>query len=88
MVYVERAIGSKIILGTTDELLGDVGQMELILVYLGTALILAQDRCTIHAECTMAWKSFWPHPMELLGDGDQMEARFSLFGAVVNLDTR
>jgi hypothetical protein len=28
MVYVERAIGSEIILGTTDELLGDVGQME------------------------------------------------------------
>jgi hypothetical protein len=27
-VYVERAIGSEIILGTTDELLGDVGQME------------------------------------------------------------
>jgi hypothetical protein len=27
-VCVKRAIGSKIILGTTDELLGDMGQME------------------------------------------------------------
>jgi hypothetical protein len=27
-VYVEHAIGSEIILGTTDELLGDVVQME------------------------------------------------------------
>jgi hypothetical protein len=36
----------------------------------------------------MAWKSFSPHPMELLGDMGQMEACFSLFGDNVNLDMR
>jgi hypothetical protein len=35
---------------------------------------------------TYAWKSFWAHPMELLGDVGQMEAHFGLFGYSVNLD--
>jgi hypothetical protein len=51
-------------------------------------LILAQDRCMVCAECTRARKSFWPQPMELLGDIGQMKAHFSLFGDNVNLDVR
>jgi hypothetical protein len=61
---------------------------KLSLVYLETALILAQDSCTVCAESTMAWKSFWPQLVELLGDGGQIEACLSLFGDIVNLDTR
>jgi hypothetical protein len=33
-----------------------------------------------------AMKSFWPHPMDLLGGVGQMEARFGPFGDSVNLD--
>jgi hypothetical protein len=36
----------------------------------------------------LAQKSFWMHPMELLGDELQVEAQFSLFGDSANLDTR
>jgi hypothetical protein len=70
------------------ELLGDMGQVEAHSVHLETMLILAQDRCTVCAKFTRAWKSFWPHPMELLGDVGQMEACYSLFGDNVNLDAR
>jgi hypothetical protein len=33
-----------------------------------------------------AQKSFWTHPMELLGDEAQVEARFSSFGDSDNLE--
>jgi hypothetical protein len=36
----------------------------------------------------LAHKSFWTHPMELLGNEAQVEARFSPFGDSANLDTR
>jgi hypothetical protein len=61
---------------------------QLVLDHLETMLILAQDRCTVSANCTRAWNSFWSHPMELLGDVGQMEARFCLFGDNVNLEAR
>jgi hypothetical protein len=35
-----------------------------------------------------AQKSFWTHPMVLLGDEAQVEARFCLFGDSANLDAR
>jgi hypothetical protein len=35
-----------------------------------------------------AWKSFWVHPMVLLGDVGQVEAHFDPFGDSVNLSTR
>jgi hypothetical protein len=35
-----------------------------------------------------AQKSFWTHPMVLLGDEAQVEARFGQFGDSANLDTR
>jgi hypothetical protein len=36
----------------------------------------------------LARKSFWAHPMELLGDVGKMESRFGLFGDSANLDAR
>jgi hypothetical protein len=51
-------------------------------------LNLTQDWCTICAERTKAHKSFWMHPMELLGDEAQVDARYSLFGDLANLDAR
>jgi hypothetical protein len=48
-----------------------------------------QDRCMVCIKFKpQAWKSFWAHPMELLGDIGQLDARFSLFGDSVTLDTR
>jgi hypothetical protein len=35
-----------------------------------------------------ARKSFWAHPMDLLGGVGQMEAHFGPFGDSVNLDAR
>jgi hypothetical protein len=35
-----------------------------------------------------AKKLFWTHPMELLDDEAQVEARFSLFGDSANLDAQ
>jgi hypothetical protein len=35
----------------------------------------------------LAQKSFWTHPMVLLGDEAQVEARFTPFGDSANLDT-
>ena len=35
-----------------------------------------------------AHKSFWTHPMVLLGDEPQVEAQFDLLGDSANLDAR
>jgi hypothetical protein len=59
---------------------------KLVSVPLKIVLISAQDRCRFAPDVPRAWKSFWSHPMELLGDVGQMEARFSLFGDNVNQD--
>jgi hypothetical protein len=47
-------------------------------VYLEIVLVFVQDRCTVCAKRTQ--KSFWRHPMILLGDKAQGEARFGPFG--------
>jgi hypothetical protein len=61
---------------------------KLISVHLEIVLILAQDRCMVCAECTTVRKSFWAHPMVLLGDVGLVEAHFSLFRDSVNLSAR
>jgi hypothetical protein len=62
---------------------------KLISVYLETVLISTQDKCMVCFEFkSRTWKSFWAHPMELLGGIDQLEARFSLFGDSVRPDAR
>ena len=48
---------------------------KLVSVHLEIVLTLTQDRCTVCAERTMAQKSFWMHPMELLGDVGHVESR-------------
>ena len=35
-----------------------------------------------------AHKSFWTHPMVLLGDEAKVEGQFGLFGDVVSVDVR
>ena len=57
-------------------------------VYLEIVLSLTQDRCMVCAERSIGRKSFWMHPMELLGDEAQVEARLGLFGDSANLDAR
>ena len=70
------------------ELLGECVTSNLVLIHLDTVLVSVQDRCMVCAKHTMAHKSFWMHPMVLLGDEAQVEARFGLFGDSANLDAR
>jgi hypothetical protein len=65
------------------ELLGDVGQWNLVLVYLKIVLLLVQDRNTVCTERTIG--SDWMHPMVVLGDDAQVEGCFGLFGYSANL---
>ena len=53
---------------------------KLDLVDLEIVLILTQDRCMVYAEPTNAWKSFWTHPIELLGNVGHVESHFGPFG--------
>ena len=62
------------------DLLGDVGVWNITSFHLETVLVSVQDRCMVCARCTMAYKSFWTHPMVPLGDEAQVEARFGPFG--------
>ena len=56
--------------------------------YLEIVLVSVQERCTVCTKVPSAQKSFWSHPMVLLGDEAQVKARFSLFGDSANLDAR
>jgi Fe-S-cluster-containing dehydrogenase component len=88
MVCTECAIDSEIVLGVPDGTPRSHGSSGSLFWFIWRLLILAQDRCMVCADCARAWKSFWPHPMELVGNVGQMEAHFSLFGDNVNLDAR
>jgi hypothetical protein len=61
---------------------------KLVLVHLQIVLVSAQDRCTICAERTIGSEIILTHPMVLLGDMGQVEARFGPFGDSVNLGIR
>jgi hypothetical protein len=50
--------------------------------------VLVQDRCTVCAKVPQAQKSFWMHPMVLLGDEAQVETHFGQIGDSPNLDAR
>jgi hypothetical protein len=50
------------------ELLGDMGQVEARFGPFEDGVISAQDRCQLVSDVPRAWKYFWPHLMELLGD--------------------
>ena len=49
MVCAKRTIGSDIVLDAPD----DVGHVEYCSVHLEMVLVLAQDRCTFCAQCTI-----------------------------------
>ena len=53
---------------------------KLVLVHLEIMPILTQDRCMVWAERTIGSKSFWMHPLKLLGDVGHVEHRFDPFG--------
>jgi hypothetical protein len=62
---------------------------NLISVHLDTMLVSMDDRCMVCAKRTISSKkSFWTHPMVLLGDDAQVEPQFSPFGDSANLDAR
>jgi hypothetical protein len=67
------------------ELLGDMGHVE-------SCFDLFRDSVTVGAwfapNVPQAQKSFSTHPIELLGDEAQVQARFSPFGDSANLDVR
>jgi hypothetical protein len=50
--------------------------------------VSVQDRCTVCANSIIGSKSFWTHPMVLLGYETQLDARFGLFGDSANFDAR
>jgi hypothetical protein len=70
------------------EVLDEWVMWNLVLVRLETVFVLVQYRCTVCAEHTIGSKSFWTHPMILLGDEAQVEACLSPFGDSGNLDAR
>jgi hypothetical protein len=61
---------------------------NLVLVRLKTKLAFVQDSCMVSSNVPYAHKSFWMHPMVLLGDKAQVEAHSDLFRDSVNLDSR
>jgi hypothetical protein len=58
---------------------------KLISVHLEIVLTLTQIGARFAPDVQYAQKSFWTHPMELLGDVGQVETRFGTFGDSVNL---
>jgi hypothetical protein len=57
-------------------------------LYLEIVLILTQVGAPFAMKVPQAQKLFWTHPMVLLGDEAQVEARFSLSRDSANLDER
>jgi hypothetical protein len=60
----------------------------LVSVRLEIALILTQDRCMFVPNIAHAQKSFWTHPIEILGDVDRVETHFGLFRDSVTISAR
>ena len=70
------------------ELLGEWVMLNLVSIHLETVLVSVQDRCMVCTKHTTVLKSFWTHPMVLLGDKAQVEAHLGLFGDSASLDAR
>ena len=58
------------------------------LFHLEIVLILMQDRYMVYGERTICLKSFWTHPIELLGDVGHVESDFGPFGDSVSVGAR
>ena len=59
---------------------------NLVSFCLETVLVSVQDRCIVCAR--QAEKSFWTHPMELLGDVGHVEPHFFPYGDSVSVGAR
>ena len=57
-----------------------------ILVLLEIVLILAQDRCTVHVECTIGSEIVLDTPDDTTSNEAQVGTRFGPFGDSANLD--
>jgi hypothetical protein len=69
-------------------LLGDVGHVESCFCLLGDVVSAGQDWCTVCAKRTIGSEIFLDHPMVLLDDEAQVEARFGPFGDSAGFDAR
>jgi hypothetical protein len=67
---------------------GDEAQVEARFSPFGDSANIDADRCIVCAERTIAQKSFWTHPLELLGDVGHVESHFAPFGYSVSVVTR
>jgi hypothetical protein len=70
------------------DLLCDFGHVESRFNPLVIVVVLVQEMCTVCAKRTIGTEIFWIHPIVLLGDEAQVDARFGLFGDSANLDAR
>jgi hypothetical protein len=61
---------------------------KLVSIHLETAVALVQERCMVFSKRTIGTKNILAHPMVLLGDEAEVDARFSLFGDSANLNER
>jgi hypothetical protein len=61
---------------------------NLVSVYLETVLVPVQDSWMAHTNRTIRSESIWTHPMVLLGDEVQVEARYGPIGDGAKLDAR
>ena len=61
---------------------------NLISVHLEAVLVSVQDSAWFVPNVPQAWKSFWMHTMELLGDVGHVESCVGLFRDSDNLDAR
>jgi hypothetical protein len=70
------------------ELLCDMGHVESRIDSFrdGVSIVVRCTVCTKHTNWLK--KSFWRHPMVLLGDEAQIEAHFGPFGDSANLEIR
>jgi hypothetical protein len=88
-VCVERTIGSEIILDVPDGIPWRHGPCG---ISFRSVWRQCQGRCKIGAQFApnipKAQKSFWTHPIVLLGDEAQVDPRFILLGDSASLDAR
>jgi hypothetical protein len=71
------------------ELLGDVRPMESCFGPFGDGVNVRCKMVSRYApNVPSTQKSFWTHPMVLVGYEAQLEAHFALFGDSANLDAR
>jgi hypothetical protein len=89
MFCAERTIGLEIIFDAPNETPRRRGSWEYRFGLFGDGVsVKVKIGAQFAPHVPYAQKSFWTHPMVLLGDEAQVEAHFSLFGDSANLDVR